>query len=96
MPLTDEQRAELEALGPETVRAKLIQVGPGRGASLADLQFSRRLTCSGRGGRRFKSCHSDHCLTTLGNWTATAFATDWQLVGSIGGPNSQARRFAMR
>jgi len=43
MPLTDEQRAELEALGPETVRAKLIQVGPGRGASLADLQFSRRL-----------------------------------------------------
>jgi len=27
MPLTDEQRAELEALGPETVRAKLIQVG---------------------------------------------------------------------
>jgi hypothetical protein len=43
MPLTDEQRAELEALGPETVRAKLIQVGPGRGPSLADLQFSRRL-----------------------------------------------------
>jgi hypothetical protein len=43
MPLTDELRAELEALGPETVRAKLIQVGPGRGASLADLQFSRRL-----------------------------------------------------
>jgi hypothetical protein len=35
MPLTDEQRAELEALGPETVRAKLIQAGAGRGASLA-------------------------------------------------------------
>jgi hypothetical protein len=32
--LTNEQRAELDALGPETVRAKLIQAGPGRGASL--------------------------------------------------------------
>jgi hypothetical protein len=35
MALTDEQRAELEALGPETVRAKLIQGGPGHGASVA-------------------------------------------------------------
>jgi hypothetical protein len=51
MPLTDEQRAELEALGPETVRAKLIQAGPGRGASLAGLRFSRRLTCSERGSQ---------------------------------------------
>jgi hypothetical protein len=33
--LTAEQRAELEALGPETVRAKLIQPGLGRGADLA-------------------------------------------------------------
>ena len=33
--LNNEQRAKLEALGPETVRAKLIQAGPGRGASLA-------------------------------------------------------------
>lgn len=33
--LTDEQRAELEALGPETVRTKLIQGGPGYGATLA-------------------------------------------------------------
>lgn len=30
--LTKEQRAELEALGPETVRAKLGQHGTGRGA----------------------------------------------------------------
>jgi hypothetical protein len=33
--LTAEQRAELEALGPETVRAKLIQPGAGRGAALS-------------------------------------------------------------
>jgi hypothetical protein len=33
--LTDEQRAELEALGAATVRAKLIQPGAGRGADLA-------------------------------------------------------------
>lgn len=33
--LTNEQRAELEALGPETVRAKLIQPGAGRGADLS-------------------------------------------------------------
>jgi len=30
MGLTKEQRAELEALGPETVRMKLIQPGAGR------------------------------------------------------------------
>jgi len=40
MPLTDEQRAELEALGPETVRSKLIQAGPGRGVSLAGFKPS--------------------------------------------------------
>ena len=33
--LKPEQRAELEALGPDTVRAKLIQPGAGRGAALA-------------------------------------------------------------
>jgi hypothetical protein len=33
--LTDKQRAELEALGAATVRAKLIQPGAGRGADLA-------------------------------------------------------------
>jgi hypothetical protein len=32
--LTAEQRAELEALGPETVRAKLLQSGAGRGADV--------------------------------------------------------------
>jgi hypothetical protein len=32
--LSDEQRAELEALGPDTVRTKLIPTGPGRGASV--------------------------------------------------------------
>lgn len=35
MGLTNEQRAELEALGAETVRAKLIQPGAGRGAALS-------------------------------------------------------------
>jgi hypothetical protein len=34
MALTPVQRAELEALGQETVRAKLIQPGAGRGAAL--------------------------------------------------------------
>jgi hypothetical protein len=34
MPLTPEQRAELEELGPATVRIKLIQPGPGKGAAL--------------------------------------------------------------
>ena len=34
MGLTPEQRAELEALGPETVRTKLTQPGAGRGAAL--------------------------------------------------------------
>jgi hypothetical protein len=33
--LTDEQRDELEAHGPSTVRTKLIPAGPGRGASVA-------------------------------------------------------------
>jgi hypothetical protein len=32
--LTDEQRAELETLGPETVRVKLNLGGTGRGASV--------------------------------------------------------------
>ncbi len=34
MPLTDKQRAELEALVPETVRLKLLQAGAARGASV--------------------------------------------------------------
>jgi hypothetical protein len=34
MTLTPEQRAELERLGPETTRLKLILGGPGRGASI--------------------------------------------------------------
>jgi hypothetical protein len=33
--LTDEQRAELESHDPATVRTKLIQAGPGRGASVS-------------------------------------------------------------
>jgi hypothetical protein len=33
--LTDEQRAELEALAPATVRLMLLQGGPGRGASVS-------------------------------------------------------------
>jgi hypothetical protein len=33
--LTADQRAELEALGSETVRMKLLQGGPGRGAAMA-------------------------------------------------------------
>jgi hypothetical protein len=37
--LTDEQRAELEALGPETVRIKLLQAGAGRGAALSGFKF---------------------------------------------------------
>ena len=32
--LTPEQRAELERLGPETIRLKLMLGGPGRGASI--------------------------------------------------------------
>jgi hypothetical protein len=35
MTLTAEQRAELEALAPATVRLKLIQGGAGRGASIS-------------------------------------------------------------
>jgi hypothetical protein len=34
MALTDKQRAELEALGPETVRFKLLQGGPGKSAAV--------------------------------------------------------------
>lgn len=34
MALNDKQRAELEALGPETVRLKLLQAGADRGASV--------------------------------------------------------------
>jgi hypothetical protein len=34
MPLTNEQRAELETYGPELVRQKLIGVGAGRGADV--------------------------------------------------------------
>src|SRR5262245_32879430 len=34
MALTDEQRAELETLGPETVRIKLLHGGAGKGASI--------------------------------------------------------------
>jgi hypothetical protein len=34
MTLSNEQRAELEALAPATVRFMLIQGGPGRGASI--------------------------------------------------------------
>ena len=34
MTLNAEQRAELEALGPATVRAKFGQPGPGRGAAI--------------------------------------------------------------
>ncbi len=34
MALTPEQRAELERLGPETIRLKLMLGGPGRGASI--------------------------------------------------------------
>jgi hypothetical protein len=33
--MTDAQRAELEALGPEMVQAKLSQAGSGRGAAVA-------------------------------------------------------------
>ena len=33
--LTAEQRDELEAHGPSTVRTKLLQSGPGRGASVS-------------------------------------------------------------
>ncbi len=32
--LTPEQRAELEAYGPEVVQAKLMHAGPGRGAAV--------------------------------------------------------------
>jgi hypothetical protein len=35
MTLTAEQRAELEASGPATVRLKLTQYGAGRGASIS-------------------------------------------------------------
>jgi hypothetical protein len=35
MALNAEQRAELEALGPGTVRMKLLQSGPGKGAAMA-------------------------------------------------------------
>jgi hypothetical protein len=34
MALTPEQLAELERLGPETIRLKLMLGGPGRGASI--------------------------------------------------------------
>jgi hypothetical protein len=34
MPLTADQRAELETLGPATVRIKLVQAGAGRWTSL--------------------------------------------------------------
>jgi hypothetical protein len=34
MPLTPEQRAELEAHGPDTVRIKLLQGGADRGAAI--------------------------------------------------------------
>jgi hypothetical protein len=34
MALSKEQRAELEALAPATVRLMLLQGGPGRGASI--------------------------------------------------------------
>jgi len=40
MALTDKQRAELEALDPETVLAKLSQSGPGRGAAVAGFKTS--------------------------------------------------------
>jgi hypothetical protein len=35
MTLSNEQRAELEALAPATVRLMLLQGGPGRGASIS-------------------------------------------------------------
>lgn len=35
MPLNAEQRAELEALGPATVRTKFFHSGAGRGAAVA-------------------------------------------------------------
>ena len=35
MPLTPEQRAELELLGPDLVRQKLLGVGTGRGAAVS-------------------------------------------------------------
>jgi hypothetical protein len=35
MTLTDVQRAELDTLLPATVRVKLLQGGPGRGASIS-------------------------------------------------------------
>jgi hypothetical protein len=34
MALSEKQRAELERLGPETVRFKLLQGGAGKGASV--------------------------------------------------------------
>jgi hypothetical protein len=39
--LTPENRAELEALGAETVRAKLIQGGAGRGAALSGFKTGK-------------------------------------------------------
>jgi hypothetical protein len=33
---------------------------------------------SGRGGRRFKSCHSDHYLAEIESAIATGSATDWR------------------
>jgi hypothetical protein len=39
MPLTTEQRAELEGFGPETVRIKLMQCGTGRTALVPGLDF---------------------------------------------------------
>jgi len=47
LTLNTEQRAELEALGPATVRAKLIQPGAGRGAALSGFKtgiFGGQLT----------------------------------------------------
>jgi hypothetical protein len=37
---------------------------------------------SGRGGRRFKSCHSDQYLARVSNFTATDIATDCRLSSS--------------
>jgi hypothetical protein len=42
MTLPNENRAELEALGPATVRLMLMQGGPGRGASISGFRSAFR------------------------------------------------------
>jgi hypothetical protein len=49
MALKPEQRAELEALGPDTVRIKLIAGNPGRGADVFGFKTGIEGGCLTRG-----------------------------------------------